>query len=263
MKVIDLTDEHKGLYIVCLEDWSAELPEAGDHKRIWYDAMKEKGLKVKLAMDDAGNVGGMIQYAPIERSLVEGHGLYFIYCIWVHGHKQGRGNFQKRGMGKALLLAAEEDAKSLGAKGMAAWGMAIPVFMRASWFRKHGYKKADKLGLQVLLWKPFIDNAVAPKWIRQKKRPETAPNRVTVTAFIDGWCPAMNMAIERAKRAASEFGGKVDFQAVNTLDRDTFLEWGISDALFINGKEVRTGPPPSFNKIRKKIARQVKKTLKT
>ena len=47
MKVIDLTDEHKGLYIVCLEDWSAELPEAGDHKRIWYDAMKEKGLRVK------------------------------------------------------------------------------------------------------------------------------------------------------------------------------------------------------------------------
>jgi hypothetical protein len=86
---------------------------------------------------------------------------------------------------------------------------------------------------------------------------------VTVTAFIDGWCPAMNMAIERAKRAASEFGGKVNFQAVNTLDRDTFLEWGISDALFINGKPVRTGPPPSFNKIRKKIARQVKKTLKT
>lgn len=54
--------------------------------------MKEKGLRVKLALDDSGNVGGM-----------------------------------------------------------AAWGMAIPVFMRASWFRKHGYKKADKIGMQVLL----------------------------------------------------------------------------------------------------------------
>ena len=103
MKVIDLTEEHKELYFVCLEDWSKELPEAGDHKQIWYDTMKEKGLRVKLALDDAGNVGGMIQYAPVERSWLEGHGLYFIYCIWVHGHKQGRGNFQKRGMGKALL----------------------------------------------------------------------------------------------------------------------------------------------------------------
>lgn len=27
MKVIDLTDEHKELYFVCLEDWSAEMPE--------------------------------------------------------------------------------------------------------------------------------------------------------------------------------------------------------------------------------------------
>lgn len=68
MKVIDLIDEHKELYFVCLEDWSLELPEAGDHKRIWYDAMKGKGLRVKLALDDAGNVGGMIQYAPVERS---------------------------------------------------------------------------------------------------------------------------------------------------------------------------------------------------
>jgi len=263
LKVIDLNDEHKELYFVCLEDWNVETAEAGDHKRIWYDAMKEKGLRVKLALDDSGNIGGMIQYMPVECSSVEGHGLYFIYCIWVHGHKKGRGNFQKKGMGKALLLAAEEDAKSLGAKGMAAWGLAIPVFMRASWFRKHGYKKADKLGLQVLLWKPFIADARAPRWIKKKKRPEAAPERVAVTAFIDGWCPAMNMTVERAKRAASEFGSKVDFQAFRTLDRDTFLEWGISDALFINGKEIRTGPPPSFNKIRKKIARQVKKTFKS
>jgi len=37
------------------------------------------------------------------------------------------------------------------------------------------------------------------------------------------------------------------------------LEWGIADALYIDDKEVRTGPPPSYKKIKKKIARQVKK----
>ena len=263
MKIIDLTDEHKELYFVCLEDWSVEVSEAGNHKRVWYETMKEKGLRVKLAQDEAGNVGGMIQYAPVESSWLEGRGLYFIYCIWVHGHKRGRGDFQKRGMGKALLQAAEADAKSLGAKGMAAWGMAIPVFMRASWFRKQGYRKADRIGMQVLLWKPFSDDAVAPMWIREKKKPQTAPEKVTVTAFLDGWCPAMNMTAERARRAASEFGEKVHFETVHTRDRNTFLEWGISNALFIDGKPVRTGPPPSFKKIRKKIDRQVKKTFKT
>ena len=38
----------------------------------------------------------------------------------------------KRGMGKALLAAAEEDARALGTKGMAAWGVWLPSWMKAS-----------------------------------------------------------------------------------------------------------------------------------
>ena len=36
MKVIDLTDEHKQLYFVCLEDWCEEMKEAGNHKELWF-----------------------------------------------------------------------------------------------------------------------------------------------------------------------------------------------------------------------------------
>lgn len=53
-------------------------------------------MRVKLALNESEAVGGMIQYVPIEHSLVEGKDLYFINCIWVHGHKKGRGNFQRR-----------------------------------------------------------------------------------------------------------------------------------------------------------------------
>jgi GNAT superfamily N-acetyltransferase len=260
MKIIDLRDEDRESYYLCLEDWSPDIRDAQDHKRAWYEKMKDKGLRVKLALNDKGTVGGMIQYLPVEHSFVEGRDSYFVKCIWVHGHKQGRGNFQKKGMGKTLLAAAENDARALGASGMAAWGMAIPVFMRASWFRKHGYKQADRMGLQVLLWKPFRDDAVAPKWIREKKRPAPGTDRTNVTAFLNGWCPAMNMTFERAKRAAAEFGDRVDFRAVDTSDRETFLEWGIADAVFIDGKPLRTGPPPSYDKIRGKIAKRVKRT---
>jgi GNAT superfamily N-acetyltransferase len=259
LEIIDLRDQDKDPYFVCLEDWADEMKEAGDHKRAWYSIMKNKGLRVKLALDDAGRVGGMIQYLPVEHSFVEGRDLYVVNCIWVHGHQEGRGNFQKRGMGKALLEAAENDVRALGAAGMTVWGMAIPVFMRASWFRKNGYIKADRMGLQVLLWKRFKDDAVAPSWIREKKRPGPGREKVAVTAFINGWCPAMNMSCERAKRAASEYGDRVEFRIINTLDRKVFLEWGISDALFIDGKMVRTGPPPSYEKIRRKIAKRMKK----
>jgi GNAT superfamily N-acetyltransferase len=261
MKIVDLDQHHLSLYLVCLEDWSEELKEAGHHKEVWYHQMKDKGLRVKLALDDQENVGGMIQYVPIEYSSAEGADLYFINCIWVHGHKQGRGNFQGKGMGKALLMAAEADAQSLGAKGIAAWGLILPFWMRAAWFKKHGYRVADRMGLQALLWKPFSTEAIPPKWVRQKEQPPLELNKVTVTAFCNGWCPAQNLVLERAKRAASDpqFTSKVVFCEFNTFNRDEFLRWGISDALFINRKQVRTGPPPSYDKIRKLITRQANK----
>jgi len=259
MEIIDLRDEHKPLYFACLEDWSDEIREAGDHKAKWYEKMKDRGLGVKLALDDRGEVGGMIQYVPIELSPgAEGKDLYYILCVWVHGHKRGRGNFQKRGMGKALLRAAEEDAKERGAKGMAAWGMSIPVFMRASWFKKHGYKPVDKVGMQVLLWKPFHEDAQPPRWIRTEWTPETTPGKVTVTARLNGWCPAMNMTTERARRAALELGDRVDFKLVDGLDEEAMDEWHVSDVLFVDQKQIRMGPPPSYEKIKKKIAKRVK-----
>ena len=46
---------------------------------------------------------------------------------------------------------------------------------------------------------------------------------------------------------------------IDTFNKETFREWGISDALYIDGKKVRTGPPPSFKKIKKKIGRKVGK----
>lgn len=119
-EIIDLNEENAELYFVCLEDWSAEMKEAGNHKECWYNRMKNKNLGVKLAVDEKGEIGGMIQYIPIEYSFVEGEDLYMITCIWVHSYKQGRGSFQQRGMGKALLKAAEADVKNKGAKGIAA-----------------------------------------------------------------------------------------------------------------------------------------------
>ncbi len=259
MIIEDLTPEHKKLYCVCLEDWSDEMKEAGDHKEKWYHSMKDNGLRVKLARDDNGEIGGMIQYIPIEHSFAEGKDLYFVNCIWVHGHEQGRGNFQKKGLGKALIEAAEEDVKMLGAKGIAAWGVILPFFMKGSWFKKQGYKTADRQGIQVLLWKTFAEDAILPKWIRQQKKPSIKPGKVTVSAFINGWCPAQNIVFERAKRASTEFGDKVIFQEYDTSDRATFLEWGISDALFVDKKEVWTGPPPSYEKITSIIEKRVRK----
>jgi len=259
MKVIDLNDEHKQLYFVCLEDWSEEMKEAGNHKELWYNEMKDKGLRVKLATDEKGAVGGMIEYMPVEYSFAEGSNLYFINCIWIHGYKQGRGNFQKRGMGKALLKAAEEDAKALGAKGIVAWGISLPFWMKASWFKKHGYKKVDSDNGIILLWKPFAKDAVAPKWIKKKYTPELMPGKVVVTSLFDGQCPAGNIVHERVKRAAAEFGDKVVLRTIKTNDKEVMRKCGERGALYIDEKKATIGPPPSYKEIKKLMAKRIKK----
>jgi GNAT superfamily N-acetyltransferase len=263
MNVSPLTTEDRHLYFCCLEDWSKEATqESGQRREIWYTKKSEKGLRVQVARDERGEIGGMIQYLPIEHSVVNGEGLYFICCIWVHGHNQGRGNFQGKGMGKALLQAAENDARQLGAKGMAAWGLWLPFWMKASWFKKNGYRKADRDGIALLLWKPFCSEATPPRWFKVRKKHPLTPGKVTVTAFVNGWCMAQNLSYERAKRAAAEFGDKVVFNEIDTVDRKTVEQWGYSDALFIDDKQVRTGPPPSYEKIQRLIAKRVAK-LKT
>jgi GNAT superfamily N-acetyltransferase len=259
MKIIDLTPDNEALFFICLEDWADEAKESGHKRAQWYAKMRPLGLGVKLAIHDSGQVGGMIQYLPVEHSTVEGKDLYMIQCIWVHGHKKGRGNFQGKGMGKALLKAAEEDVRARGAKGIAAWGISLPFWMKASWFKKQGYAKADKNGMAVLMWKQFSPEAQAPRWIKEKKRPALIPGKVVVSSYVTGWCMVQNLAYERAKRASSMFDDKVVFQEIDTSVRASLNEWGIADGLFIDGKPVNTGPPPSFEKIKKLIEKKVRK----
>ena len=259
MRIIDIIDEYHASYFMCLEEWSEEMRESGDHKENWYNEMKGKGLGVKLAINENEECVGMIQYIPVEYAPVIGEGLYYIYCIWVHGYEEGVGNYQKKGIGIRLLQAAEEDVKSRGAKGIVAWGLSLPFWMKASWFKKHGYQRVDKEGFLVLVWKSFTDDAVPPKLYKRRKKPGKIKGKVSVVSFMNGWCPGQNLVYERAKLAVKEFGEEVVFEEYKTSDKQVFEEWGITDGLYIDGKEVRTGPPPAYEVIKKKISKKIKK----
>jgi GNAT superfamily N-acetyltransferase len=258
MRIVDLDETTRPVFCQCLEEWPEDVREAGDRRCRWIDRFVPRGLRARLALDDAGTVGGMIQYLPIEESTVDGAGLYFIPCIWVHGHKRGRGNFQGRGMGRALLAAAEQDARGLGAQGMAAWGLWLPFWMRASFFRKHGYRSVDRDGIASLVFKPFVAEARPPRFFRRSARPlELRPGRVNVTCFANGWCTAGAVTAERARRVAGEFGDAVAFREIDTSDHATVADWGLADALFVDGKRLMTGPPISPDRLRRVIRKRV------
>ena len=259
MRVIDISEENKSIYFHCLEHHSEEMTEAVAIKEKWYNEMKGKGLRVKMAEDESGDIGGMIQYFPVEESWIEGRDVYFVSCIWVHSHKDGKKNFQGKGMGKGLLKAAEEDVRALGKKGLVVWGTSLPVWMKASWYKKQGYETVDKKGLfgDALLWKKFADDAEPPRWIKSRKKPETSGERVKVTCMSNGWCSAMNLSCHRVKEVAKEFGDQVEIEEVDVTDRKSYREWGTSDVIYVDGKRIGMGPPPSKEKIRKIIEKRV------
>lgn len=161
-------------------------------------------------------------------------------------------------MRKDLLQAAEVDVKALGAKGLAAPAIFLPLWMKACWFKNQRYQKVDKNGMRILLWKPFVDQATPSRWIRTKKRPSTILGKIGVTPFINDWCPAQNMVFERMKRASMELWNKVAFQEIHTHPHKTFLEWGISNGIYIDGNEWHTGPSSKYKKIKKILTRKMK-----
>jgi len=72
MKIIDLNEKYVRNYFAWLEDWSDEIKEAENHKEQWYRKWEDKGLSVKLAINEKEKPVGMIQYIPVEYSFVEG-----------------------------------------------------------------------------------------------------------------------------------------------------------------------------------------------
>jgi hypothetical protein len=254
MKIVDLDKNHENPYLVCIEEWSEEMLESRHIKEQWYHQMKEKGLRVKLALTDDGTVGGMIEYMPIENSYAEGNDLYIINCIWVHGYEgKPPGNLQGRGMGIALLQAAEEDVKTMGKKGLAAWGLSEEMWMSASWFQKHGYEKADQEGWLVLVWKAFSQDAKPPRWIKGSFTQEPARGKVKVTSFYSGQCPSENITYSRARKIAEDFGDKVIFEEIAMSKPENRKKYGLKGGLYINGENIFQGPPPSDEQIKQKI----------
>ncbi len=262
MEIIDLKEQYNSTYFHCLEDWNEEMEDGVKVKSEWFTYMKDRGLRVKLAKDDEGRICGMIQYIPSEYFFIDRAGYYVVMCIWVHGYKEGIGNYQKRGIGKVMLKAAEEDCKEMDTKGLLTWGISLPFFMRASWFKKNGYMRIDSDKGTILLWKPFEDGLEPPKMIRMKKKPDKKSGKVSIMAFVNGWCPGNNLTFERVMRAAKEFEGYMDVEILDTKNRKVVEEWGIFDCVFIDGAKVQKGAPPSYEKVYSLIEAKVKKIEK-
>ena len=257
MEMVDLAEDREDLYMCCLKPYDEEFSGGVPLKRQWFARARERGLRVKLAIDDDGEVAGMIQYIPVEHSAVMGEDLYYIMCIWVHGYERGVGDRRGHGLGTALLEAAEEDARALGARGMVAWGIKQPTWMSAQWFGKHGYRRVDRDGNAVLVFKPFTEEALLPFWVKRIRLPGPIPGKVRVSSFVPGWCTSGNLIHEWARRAAGELGDPVVFEHFDTSDPGVLATWGVSSGLFVDGEELPIRGDETYEKVRTFIRERV------
>ncbi len=258
----DLEKQDEMEFCNCLESWSDEMAESGDHKAHWLEQMKTEGtIGVKLAITDDGKYAGMIQYYPSLYSPAESSSgdIWFIHCIWVHGYKKGQGNFQGQGIGKALLAAAEKDILSRGGAAILAWGLSLPFWMKSRWYKKNGYHKADKTGIRELVIKSLDGTEHSGSWRKTAKLPPArdANGNLLATTFMSGACTVTAIAYERLKNVASNL--PVTMKLIDASKPENLDEWGLADVIFIGRRRIEIGPPPSEAKLSRILRKEIKR----
>lgn len=244
MKLLDVDRETEGTFLRCLHDERPDDPRVVALRRRWFDAYRDKGLRAKVLVLDTGEVAALCQYMPVEQTHIVGEDLLAILCIWVHGYDHHIGNRQGNGYGRYILEAIEEDARASGAAGVVAWGMDFPYWNPVSFYEHMGYSRVDKDGMAVLVWKLFTETASPPKFLRQTRRPVGDPGRISVVAFVNGWCTGACENCVTAREAVEGLEEIVDYRDIDTTDPEVLTAWGISDGLYVEGEPYRPYEPP-------------------
>ena len=244
MELTDVDRCTEATFLRCLHDERPDDPRVVQLRRRWFDAQRDRGLRAKVLVLDTGEVAGLCQYMPIERTHLVGEDLLAILCVWVHGYEHHIGNRQGNGYGRYILESIEKDARESGAAGVVAWGMDFPYWNPVSFYEHMGYSRVDKDGMAVLVWKPFREGASPPRFMRQARRPASGSDRISVTFFLNGWCTGACAQCLTAREAVEGLEETVDYHEVDTSDPDTLRSWGISDGLYVEGEPYRPYEPP-------------------
>jgi ribosomal protein S18 acetylase RimI-like enzyme len=255
MEIVDLSAELEDVYLCCLKSENRVFSEGVPLKRRWLESNRDQGVGVKLAIDDDGVVAGMVQYSPKELApfVVADEGTWVVHCIWVHIYEGGIGNRGGKGMGTALLRAAEDDMRTRGARGVAAWGLLGTEWMNAPWFEDRGYRRVDEQGWMGLTFKAFDPDVEDPRFLVEVRRPGPIEGKARVSSFLIGWCTSGNLNHEWARRAAEELGDAVVFEHFDTSDPDVAAQWGISTGIYVNGEAYPVDGTETYDKVREFI----------
>ena len=225
----------------------------------FYEKMRSRGFKTKVAFFDKKPVG-FLHLVPIEFSHWGpiGRDLLVILCQYVSSA------LKSKGIGQALLRAAEEETINEGKKALVVCGYYYDDFwfMPALFYEKHGFtpiarKKVTNIGEKdfldeiAILWKVFDKSAEAPRFPMPNYSFQPIDGKVVVDLFSDPFCKPIEA--RRVREVVDEFDDKVILNEYSTENREVFQQYQISRAIFVNGQEIGWGYNAPREGIRKAI----------
>lgn len=89
--------------------------------------------------------------------------------------------------------------------------------------------------------------------MRDPEVPPLADGKIALTCFDGGWCTLQNANCARARRAAEAAGDSVIFRRVDTVDHEARERWRQDYGIYLDTKQIGTGPPLSQEKVQRRI----------
>lgn len=249
MRLIDVDRDTEATFLRCLHDERPDDPRVTGLRRRWFEAHRGKGLRAKVLVLDTGEVAALCQYIPVEHTHIVGEDMLVILCMWVHGYEHHIGNRQGNGYGRYMLESIERDARESGVSALVAWGMDFPYWNPVSFYEHMGYSRVDKSGMAVLVWKPFREGAAPPRYLREARRPLRETSKISVVAFLNGWCMGSCSQCVTAREAVQGLEDSVDYLEVDASNPEARDYWGISDGIYVDGEPYRPHEPPCTSEV--------------
>jgi GNAT superfamily N-acetyltransferase len=215
---------------------SEEIDACAETRRRQFELMKSEGALFKVAILDHDHVG-FAYGIPIESSSWGplGHSLMVIPCLYVLPQ------WVSRGAGKALISSIEDEARAANCHAVTITAYRnvseAEWFMPATYFELLGYTSVESRGREILLWKPFTPDAVAPHFLQPHYVFEPIEGSVVVDLFWNGFCLTSVIEAQHVREVCKEFGARILLREFRAEDRDTLLQYQTARAIYINGKE--------------------------
>ena len=273
VEVHDMNQDDEYFVGTCTHINESDEIDASARRRLeWFKAMHARGFRAKVATVDGAHAG-FIYVMPVEVSPWGplGKDLMAVTCLTV------KENLKGRGVGRALLQAAEDEAGRQRKKALVVTGYYHDFwFMPARYFERMGFTIARAIdsdgnpinkgslkgeGIlkgEAILWKVLDPAAEAPEFLSRRYEFRGVEGKVVVDLFFNAFCQTTNIEAQRVREVAGEFRDRVILNEYSADDRRALVAHQTPRGIFINGKEIYWGYEAPREGIREAISEALK-----